>query len=60
MAGKIIEVNKHKQRAQEATKDERYVPDMVDVLLKAPLDDTGKPLSDGEITSLLLVSIPLR
>lgn len=59
MVAKIIEVDKHKQRAEGVTKDESSVPDMVDVLLKAPLDDTGKPLSDGEIASLLLVSIPL-
>ena len=49
---KVIEVEKHRQRV----KDESYVPDFVDVLLKAPLDDAGKPLSDGEIMSLLLVT----
>nr|AHI15943.1 flavonoid 3'-hydroxylase [Pohlia nutans] len=47
---KVIEVEKHRQRV----KDENYVPDFVDVLLKAPLDDGRKPLSDGDIMSLLL------
>ncbi|KAG0563575.1 hypothetical protein KC19_8G042400 [Ceratodon purpureus] len=54
MVAKIIEVDNHKRREKDVTKDESYVPDMVDVLLKAPLDDAGKPLSDGEISSLLL------
>jgi hypothetical protein len=55
--GKIIEVEKHKERAAHmaADKDENYVPDFVDVLLKAPLED-GKPLPDADIASLLLVS----
>jgi hypothetical protein len=57
MVVKIIDVEKHKQRAVDVAKDGSYVPDMVDVLLKAPLDDGGKPLSDGEIASLLLVSL---
>lgn len=47
---KVIDVESHRQRVTD-------VPDFVDVLLKAPLDDAGKPLSDGEIMSLLLVSI---
>jgi len=51
---KVIEVDKHRQRAA-GEKDKNHVPDFVDVLLKAPLDDNGKPLSDGEIMSLLLV-----
>jgi hypothetical protein len=55
--GKIIEVEKHKERAAHmaADKDENYVPDFVDVLLKTPVDD-GKPLPDADIASLLLVS----
>jgi hypothetical protein len=57
MVVKIIEVEKHKQRVVDVAKDRSYVPDMVDVLLKAPLDNGGKPLSDGEIASLLLVSL---
>jgi hypothetical protein len=57
MVVKIIEVEKHKQCAMDVAKDRSYVPDMVDVLLKVPLDDGGKPLSDGEIVSLFLVSL---
>jgi hypothetical protein len=57
MVVKIIEVEKHKQRAVDVAKDRSYVHDMVDMLLKAPLDDGGKPLNDGEIASLLLVSL---
>jgi cytochrome P450 len=47
IAHKVIDVESHRQRVTD-------VPDFVDVLLKAPLDDAGKPLSDGEIMSLLL------
>ena len=57
MVVKIIEVEKHKQRVVDVANDRSYVPDIVDVLLKAPLDNGGKPLSDGEIASLLLVSL---
>jgi hypothetical protein len=57
MVVKIIEVEKHKQGVMDVAKDRNYVPNMVDVLLKAPLDDDGKPLNDGEIVSLLLVSL---
>jgi hypothetical protein len=55
--GKIIEVEKHKERAAHITadKDENYVPDFVDVLLQTPVED-GKPLPDADIASLLLVS----
>lgn len=53
IAHKVIEVDKHRQRTA-GEQDENFVPDFVDVLLKAPLDDDGKPLSDGEIMSLLL------
>jgi hypothetical protein len=60
MVVKIIEVEKHKQRVVDVAKDGSYVPDIVDVLLKAPLDDGGKPLSDGEIASLLLVSLVIN
>lgn len=55
MIGRIIEVEKHKENsAQGRVKDENYVPDFVDVLLKTPLED-GKPLADADIALLLLV-----
>jgi hypothetical protein len=57
MVVKIIEVEKHKQCAVDVAKDRSYVPDIVNVLLKASLDDGGKPLSGNEIASLLLVSL---
>jgi hypothetical protein len=57
MVVKIIKVEKHKQRAVDVAKDRNYVHDMVDVLLKAPLDDGRKPLNDRKIASLLLVSL---
>ena len=54
---KIIKVEKHKQHAMDVAKDRNYVLDMVDMLLKAPLDDGGKPLINRKIASLLLVSL---
>lgn len=50
---KIVELEKHRQRAQNPSKDENYVPDFVDVLIGAPLDD-GKSLSDTLLTVQVL------
>jgi hypothetical protein len=41
MVVKIIEVEKHKQRVVDVAKDRSYVPDMVDMLLKAPWTMVG-------------------
>nr|AHI15940.1 flavonoid 3'-hydroxylase [Pohlia nutans] len=53
---RIFEVEKHKQRAKErelsGDSDSDYVPDFVDLLVGAPLDD-GKPLSDNDISMML-------
>ena len=57
MVVKIIKVEKHKQCTVDVAKDRSYVLDMVDMLLTAILDDGGKPLSNGEIVSLFLISL---
>lgn len=55
---RIFEVEKHKQRAKEkelsGESDSDYVPDFVDLLVGAPLDE-GKPLSDNDISMMLTV-----
>lgn len=50
---RIIEVEKHRQRAAERQNDGSYVPDLVDFMSTAPLDD-GKVLSDRNITLQIL------
>lgn len=57
IGGKMLEVEKHRERAKErelSNTHEEYMPDFVDVLSKEPLDD-GKPLPDNELTLILLV-----
>jgi hypothetical protein len=54
-----FEVEKHRQRAEERKKghiDEDYVPDFVDVLLEAPLEN-GNPLPTSDLILVLMVRI---
>lgn len=56
---KLFEVEKHRQRAEERKKghiDEDYVPDFVDVLLEAPLEN-GNPLPTSDLILVLMVRI---
>lgn len=53
LMGDIMQVDKHRERAQKTDTDSQYVPDFVDVLLKAPLD--GELLQDRDIISLINV-----
>lgn len=55
LAGPLIDIEGHKKRALERGNDEDYVPDFVDVLLAAPLEDGNLP-SDRTVTLLVLVS----
>lgn len=54
IVGKIIQVEDHRERAQKNENGADYVPDFVDVLLKAPLND-GDVLPDRDIVTLLVV-----
>ena len=45
---KMLELEKHRQRAALKEGDESYVPDFVDVMLAAPVDD-GKVFGDTYI-----------
>lgn len=60
LAKRIFEVEKHREQAKrrllQHNTDEDYVPDFVDVLLAAPLED-GQPLPDHDTTTVLVVRI---
>jgi len=59
VTAKLFEVEKHRQRAEERKKghiDEDYVPDFVDVLLEAPLEN-GNPLPTSDLILVLMVRI---
>lgn len=60
LAERIFEVEKHREQAKrrllQQNTDKDYVPDFVDVLLAAPLED-GQPLPDHETTTVLVVRI---
>lgn len=55
IVSKIIQVDKHREKAKErGDHDTTHVPDFVDVLLKAPLND-GDLLPDCDIVTLIVV-----
>lgn len=56
IGAKLADLDKHRQRAQDRKIGEDYVPDFVDVLLTAKMED-GKPLPDMNIKMILMVSI---
>ncbi|KAG0599533.1 hypothetical protein M758_12G159400 [Ceratodon purpureus] len=55
IGGKMLEVEKHRERAKErgSNDQDEYVPDFVDMLSEEPLDG-GKPLPDEQLTLVLL------
>lgn len=53
---KMMDLETRRQRAAEREADESYVPDFVDVMLGAPMDD-GKVLEDQFIIKQLVVRI---
>ena len=53
---KMIDLDERRERAAERRDDESYVPDFVDVMLGAPLDD-GNVLEDEFIIKQVLVRI---
>ena len=58
IGGKMLEVEKHRERAKERqgsnVDQDQYVPDFVDMLSEEPLDD-GKPLPNEQLTLVVLV-----
>ena len=62
VAGRIFEVEKHRERAKERQQLHKedlpnYEPDFVDLLLAAAQDNNGELLSDQELISFLMVTI---
>lgn len=53
IGAKLADLDKHRQRAQDRKIGEDYVPDFVDVLLTAKMED-GKPLPDMNIKMILM------
>ena len=50
----MIQMDKHREQSKLREKDSEYVPDFIDVLLKAPFD--GDLLPDKDIVTLCVVS----
>ena len=60
VVSKMTELENHRERAKERALrgvDEDYIPDFVDIILAAPLDD-GKPVPDRLLKLMLLVRSP--
>jgi hypothetical protein len=58
IAGRMLEIEKHREDAKERRGDESYVPDFVDLLLRTPLEN-GKALPHRNLILILMVSLEL-
>lgn len=58
VTGKLFELEKRREklRQQKNNEDPHHVPDFVDVMLAAPLEEDGNPLSNQDLAIALMVS----